>query len=251
MAGVLVFSTVAGALISRTGKWKMYVVAGSIMQTAGLFLLGTIHYDTNFVLVSTFMFVLGAGVGMVMQNMVLVVQNAVPQKELGVASSAVAFFRSLGGTAGVAALGAVLALKIPEMLAARKNEIGAAIAALGEGGKDVAAAMSSGTMPSMGALPESIRQIIESVYGDAVAHVFAIAAPLGLITILAVVFLPNLPLSKMTRTERSKVEEKAGGIVIDANDLVAAPSTSETALSFDGEPLPGANDDEPESAQRH
>ncbi|PQZ95029.1 MFS transporter [Arthrobacter sp. MYb227] len=251
MAGVLVFSTVAGALISRTGKWKMYVVAGSIMQTAGMFLLGTIRYDTNFVLVSTFMFLLGAGVGMVMQNMVLVVQNAVPQKELGVASSAVAFFRSLGGTAGVAALGAVLALKIPEMLAARKDEIGAAIAALGEGGKEVAAAMSSGTMPAMGALPESIRQIIESVYGDAVAHIFAIAAPLGLITILAVIFLPNLPLSKMTRTERSEVEEKAGGIVIDANDLDAAPSPSDASLGIKAEPRPEANDDDLEPTQRH
>lgn len=251
MGGVLVFSTVAGALISRTGKWKVYVVAGSIMQAAGMFLLGTIHYDTNFVLVSTFMFLLGAGVGMVMQNMVLVVQNAVPQKELGVASSAVAFFRSLGGTAGVAALGAVLALKIPEMLAARKDEIGAAIAALGDGGKDVAAAMSSGTMPAMEALPESIRHIIESVYGDAVAQIFAIAAPLGLITILAVIFLPNLPLSKMTRTERSKVEEQAGGIVIEANDPAPAPSTSDAPLNSVSEPRPEANDDDLQPIQRH
>ena len=251
MAGVLVFSTVAGALISRTGKWKMYVVAGSIMQTAGLFLLGTIHYDTNFVLVSTFMFVLGAGVGMVMQNMVLVVQNAVPQKELGVASSAVAFFRSLGGTAGVAALGAVLALKIPEMLAARQDEIGAAIAALGEGGKEVAAAMASGTVPAMGALPESIRQIIESVYGDAVAQIFAIAAPLGLITILAVIFLPNLPLSKMTRTERSKVEEKAGGIVIDASEVATVSSPSEALSSRATGAQSGTTDEELEPAQRH
>lgn len=251
MAGVLVFSTVAGALISRTGKWKMYVVAGSIMQTAGLFLLGTIHYDTNFVFVSTFMFVLGAGVGMVMQNMVLVVQNAVPQKELGVASSAVAFFRSLGGTAGVAALGAVLALKIPEMLAARQDEIGAAIAALGEGGKEVAAAMASGTMPAMGALPESIRQIIESVYGDAVAQIFAIAAPLGLITILAVIFLPNLPLSKMTRTERSKVEEKAGGIVIDASEVATVSSPSEALSSRATGAQSGTTDEELEPAQRH
>lgn len=251
MAGVLVFSTVAGALISRTGKWKMYVVAGSIMQTAGLFLLGTIHYDTNFALVSTFMFVLGAGVGMVMQNMVLVVQNAVPQKELGVASSAVAFFRSLGGTAGVAALGAVLALKIPEMLAARQDEIGAAIAALGEGGKEVAAAMASGTMPAMGALPESIRQIIESVYGDAVAQIFAIAAPLGLITILAVIFLPNLPLSKMTRTERSKVEEKAGGIVIDVSEVATASNPSEASLSHATGAQSGTTDEDLEPAQRH
>ena len=108
MAGLLVVSTIAGALITRFGKWKAFVVTGSILQVIGLFLLGTIHYDTNFVLVGLYMFILGAGVGLVMQNMVLVVQNSVPVSELGVASSAVNFFRTLGGTAGCRGLGAVL-----------------------------------------------------------------------------------------------------------------------------------------------
>ena len=126
--------------------------------------------------------------------MVLVVQNAFPEGtrrgQLGVT-----FFRSLGGTIGVAALGSILALRIPEMLAERKEEMGAPWP-IGRRGKDVGQALASGTMPAMNQLPESIRQIIESVYGDAVAHVFAIAAPLGFLTILAVAFLPNLPLSR-------------------------------------------------------
>ncbi|MFF5792114.1 MDR family MFS transporter [Paeniglutamicibacter sp. NPDC012692] len=225
MAGVLIVSTIAGAMISRFGKWKAFVVAGSVMQTIGLFALGTIHYDTNFLLLSAYMFLLGSGVGMVMQNMVLVVQNAVPQKELGVASSAVTFFRSLGGTIGVAALGSILALRIPEMLAERKEEMGAALAHLGAAGNDVGQALASGTMPAMNQLPESIRQIIESVYGDAVAHVFAIAAPLGFLTILAVAFLPNLPLSRMTRTERSKVEEASATADTEAGELPSAAGT--------------------------
>jgi MFS family permease len=208
MAGLLIVSTIAGALISKRGKWKAFVVTGSILQTAGLFLLGTIHYDTNFVLVSVYMFLLGAGVGMVMQNLVLVVQNAVPQRDLGVASSAVTFFRSLGGTAGVAALGALLAARIPELFAERSNEIAAAIGSLGTQGAEIAQDFASGTVPVVHELPEPLRGIIEGVYGDAVARVFLVAAPLGLLTFLAVVFLPNLPLSTKTRQERA-TEEKA------------------------------------------
>ena len=87
MAGLLVVSTIAGSMISRFGKWKAIMVSGSVLQLVGLYLLGTIHYDTNFVLVSVYMFVLGAGLGMVMQNLVLIVQNAVTPAEIGVASS--------------------------------------------------------------------------------------------------------------------------------------------------------------------
>ena len=124
------------------------------------------------------------------------------------------------------------------MLAERKEEMGAALAQLGAAGKDVGQALASGTMPAMNQLPESIRQIIESVYGDAVAQVFAIAAPLGFLTILAVAFLPNLPLSRMTRTERSKVEEAAATVGTEAGELPAAGgsaagATAETTLPAD------------------
>ncbi len=139
MAGLLVISTIAGALITRFGKWKAFVVTGSILQVIGLFLLGTIHYDTDFVLVGVYMFILGAGVGLVMQNMVLVVQNAVPVKELGVASSAVNFFRTLGGTAGTAGLGALLAINIPNMIADRQSDLAKAMAALGDKAAEVSA----------------------------------------------------------------------------------------------------------------
>lgn len=229
MAGLLIVSTVAGALISKRGKWKAFVVTGSVLQTAGLFLLGTIHYDTNFVLVSVFMFVLGAGVGMVMQNLVLVVQNAVPQADLGVASSAVTFFRSLGGTAGVAALGALLAARIPELFAERSNEIAAAIGALGAQGAEIAQGFASGTVPVVHELPEPLRGIIEGVYGDAVARVFLVAAPLGLLTFLAVVFLPNLPLSTKTRHERV-TEEKAASAGATAGLATTAVVEPESAV---------------------
>lgn len=209
MAGLLIISTIAGAMISRKGKWKAIMVIGSLLQLVGLYLLSTIHFDTNFVLVSVYMFALGAGLGMVMQNLVLIVQNAVTPAEIGVASSGIAFFRSLGGTIGVSVLGAMMATKVADLMAGKSAELHAAIGALGEKGKDVAAALASGNIPSVHALPDSVRVIIESSYGDAVAYVFMIATPLSLLTILAIAFMPNLALSNQTRKQREESDAAA------------------------------------------
>ncbi|WP_054821632.1 MFS transporter [Arthrobacter sp. JCM 19049] len=226
MAGLLVISTGAGWLISRYGKWKALVVSGSILQVIGLFLLGSIHYDTPFVLVATYMFILGAGVGLVMQNMVLVVQNSVAQRELGVASSAVNFFRTLGGTAGTAGLGALLAISIPNMLEDRKNELMQALASLGDKAAEVGAALNSGSLPEISSLPEPVRVILESTYGDAVAQLFAVAAPISIITVIAVLLLPNQSLSTQTRTERMRDEQ--GLVEVDPeHGLAAAAVTTE------------------------
>ncbi|MGV2952298.1 MFS transporter [Glutamicibacter sp. AGC46] len=202
MGGLLVISTIGGAMISRTGKWKALVVTGSALIVVGLFLLGTIHYDTNYALVAAYMFILGAGMGLVMQNMVLVVQNSVHVKELGVASSSVNFFRTLGGTAGTAGLGAILATTVPNMIADRQSDLAAALASLGDQAKELTAALGSGTLPSVAAMPEPVRVIFESIYGDAVPSLFTIAAPLSLLIVVAVCLIPNQSLKTQTASER-------------------------------------------------
>jgi len=213
MAGLLIVSTIAGALISKHGKWKMIMVTGSLLQPVGLYLLGTIHYDTDFVLVSVYMFLLGAGLGMVMQNLVLIVQNAVTPAEIGVASSGIAFFRSLGGTIGVSVLGALMASKVVDLLGGKAAELQGAIVALGAQGREVAAALAAGSIPAVHSLPDPVRTIIESSYGDSVAFVFMVAAPLSILTILAVMFLPNLELSTQTRDQREKSDAAATGLL--------------------------------------
>ncbi len=231
MAGLLIISTIAGAMISKFGKWKAIMVTGSVLQLAGLYLLGTIHYDTNFILVSLFMFILGAGLGMVMQNLVLIVQNAVTPAEIGVASSGIAFFRSLGGTIGVSVLGALMATKVVDTMAGRTADLQAAMGALGDKGREVGAALASGNIPAVHTLPDSIRVIVESVYGDSVAYIFMIAAPLSILTILAVVFMPNLPLSNQTRDQREKSDAAAaeGHPAVEDAELVLA-EVSEAAI---------------------
>ena len=240
MAGLLIISTVAGAMISKRGKWKAIMVVGSILQLLGLFALSTIHYDTNFILVSLYMFILGAGLGMVMQNLVLIVQNAVTPQEIGVASSGIAFFRSLGGTIGVSVLGALMATKVAELLAGKSAELQAAIAGLGEKGKDIATALASGNIPAVHSLPDSVRIIIESAYGDAVGHVFFIAAPLSILTILAIAFLPNLELSSQTREERAKSDAEAAtalSLVQEAEQVLVDVSEASVALTPNAEEL--------------
>jgi len=112
MAGILVASIVAGRLISRIGRIKPFIVTGALLLTTGFAGLAFVDHTTPVILMSCAMLLVGFGVGMTMQNLVLVVQNAVPLKDIGAASATVSFFRSLGGTIGVSVLGAVLAHQV-------------------------------------------------------------------------------------------------------------------------------------------
>src|SRR4051794_9973547 len=109
VAGLFLASTFVGRRVSQTGRYKKWMVAGSLLLTAGLALMGTLDETTSLLELGAFMVLVGAGVGMMMQNLVLVVQNAVSQRDMGAGSSLIAFFRSLGGAIGVSVLGALLA----------------------------------------------------------------------------------------------------------------------------------------------
>lgn len=229
MAGLLISSMVIGQLVTRFGKWKGYLILGSVLLIAGSTMLSTLHYDTNFALVSLYMFLTGAGVGMTMQNLVLIVQNVAKPTEMGVASSGVTFFRSLGGTIGVSVMGAVLANSLTSLFSDGKEKIGAAIAQLGDKGAEVAAQLSSGTLPEVRMLPEPVRSIIEDYYAQAISHAFLIGIPLAVISLIAILFLPNKPLTRMTTSERAKADsEKGAGTVEGAADVAIADAEALT-----------------------
>ncbi|PRA80726.1 MDR family MFS transporter [Microbacterium sp. MYb66] len=234
MAGLLISSMVIGQLVTRFGKWKGYLILGSVLLIAGSVMLSTLHYDTNFVLVSIYMFVMGAGVGMTMQNLVLIVQNVAKPTEMGVASSGVTFFRSLGGTVGVSVMGAVLANSLTGLFTDGKERLGTAIAKLGDKGAEVAAQLSSGTLPEVRLLPEPVRSIVEDFYAQAISHAFLIGIPLAVISLIAILFLPNRPLTTMTTTERAQADaakseaaaERTSTSVDDAADVAIADATA-------------------------
>lgn len=224
IGGLLVASVGAGQLITRFGYWKPYLIVGGISLIAGSALLTTIHYDTNFALVSLYMFLLGAGVGMTMQNLVLVVQNTTEPTKIGVASSGVTFFRSLGGSVGVAVMGAALASSVTDLLGGRKDDITAALASLGDQAPTWAQQLQSGSLPQVSAMPEALRVIFEDVYAQGISHSFLILVPFAVVSLIAIVFLPNVPLTRMTNRERLDAGEAdlATVSVSEAMDALAA-----------------------------
>ncbi|TDC37610.1 MFS transporter [Micromonospora sp. 15K316] len=194
--GLLVSSTVAGQLITKYGRWKMYLVAGGAIMTAGMVLLGTIDAGTSVTVLSIYMAVLGIGVGMLMQNLVLAAQNDVPAQELGAATSVLTFFRSMGGAIGVSALGAVLASRITTLMS---EKLGPAAA----GGS------STNEVPDLTELPEPVLRIVQDVYGIATADLFLIGAPLALLAMIVVLFIKEKPLHTLSGEERRAQEEAA------------------------------------------
>ncbi|MFI7499550.1 MFS transporter [Streptomyces sp. NPDC049687] len=188
IGGLFVSSTVSGQFITRTGKWKAWLVSGGVLITAGLGLLGTVRYDTEYWKTAVFMALLGLGVGMMMQNLVLSTQNQVDPQDLGSASSTVTFFRSLGGAMGVSALGAVMANRITDYAQDGIAGLGPKYAALASGSS------SSSEIPDMDKLPAPLRTVMESAYGHGIADVFLIASGLALLAFLITLFIKEVPL---------------------------------------------------------
>ncbi|UJP41870.1 MDR family MFS transporter [Cellulomonas palmilytica] len=199
IAGVLVSSTVSGQIISKTGRYKAFMIWGAAVLTAGIGLMGTIHYDTSFVLVSAYMVILGAGVGMLMQNLVLAVQNTLHVSEVGSGTSTVAFFRTLGGAIGVSVLGAVLSNRSTDYI----------VSGLGKLGIDPGAMGGDGTLPDLATLPGPVRTVVEQAFGDAIADLFLLAAPVALVSLVAVLFLKEVPLGRRSGVEQLLEEQQA------------------------------------------
>ncbi|WLW53813.1 MFS transporter [Streptomyces sp. YU58] len=188
IAGLFVSSTVSGQFITRTGRWKAWLVSGGVLITAGLGLLGTIRYDTPYWKIAVFMGLLGLGIGMMMQNLVLSTQNQVAPADLGSASSTVTFFRSLGGAMGVSALGAVMAHRITDYAQDGIAGLGPKYASLASGSS------STGEIPDMSKLPAPLRTVMESAYGHGIADVFLIAGCLAAVAFLITLFIKEVPL---------------------------------------------------------
>ncbi|MBW6438903.1 MFS transporter [Actinoplanes hulinensis] len=188
--GLLVSSTVAGGLITKFGKWKIYLVAGSIVMTAGMLLLSTIGAHTGVPVISAFMAVLGIGVGLLMQNLVLAAQNDVPAAELGATTSALTFFRSMGGSIGVSALGAVLTHRVTTLFTEKFG----------------AAASGGGEVPDLETLPPQVKAVTAEIYGTATADLFLVGAPIAFLAVIAVLFIKEKPLSTLSGDERLKQE---------------------------------------------
>ncbi|MCC9686992.1 DHA2 family efflux MFS transporter permease subunit [Streptomyces sp. MNU103] len=217
IGGLFISSTVSGIIITKTGRWKAWLLTGGVLLTAGLGLLSTIRYDTPYWHIGLFMALMGLGVGMMMQNLVLCTQNQVAPSDLGAASSVVTFFRSLGGAVGVSVLGSVMSSRISTYAADTIGTLSPQEQAA------AAKASGSGTIPDMDLLPPGIRTWLESAYGHGIADIFLYVAPVALLGFLVTVFIKEVPL-RTTGALAQAAQEQATA----AGDPVA-PTAAEAA----------------------
>ncbi|MEU3461397.1 MFS transporter [Streptomyces sp. NPDC006733] len=211
IAGLFISSTVSGQVITRTGRWKGFLVGGGVFLTAGAATLGLLRYDTPYWQVAVYMALLGLGVGMMMQNLVLAVQNQVTPADLGAASSLVTFFRSLGGAVGVSALGAVLGSRVT-------NLVSDGLAELGIKGGD------GGGIPDVAKLPAPVRGVVESAYGRGIGDAFLYAAPFALVALLLVIFVKEVALKT-----NSGLQQVANGAEAAPADRTGTAGSTESA----------------------
>lgn len=213
VGGLFVASTLSGQIITRTGRWKAFLISGGVFLTAGAALLGLVRHDTPYWQVAVYTALLGVGIGMMMQNLVLAVQNQVSTEDLGSASSLVTFFRTLGGAIGVAALGAALSNRITHYLKDGFATLGMPMPAAKGGGAN---------LPDLSKLPVPIREITEVAYGHGIADVFLYASPFAFIALLLVLFIREVPLRTASGLQQSEISRGHGGAGVPARSPAAA-----------------------------
>ncbi|WP_372456729.1 MFS transporter [Cellulomonas wangsupingiae] len=201
VAGTFLASTLSGRAISASGRYKRVMVTGAVLLTAGLGLMGTIDETTSFTLVGLYMLVVGSGVGMLMQNLVLATQNTLPLTEMGAGTAMVAFFRTLGGAIGVSALGALLSSRVSRLLADGLAGIGVDPSAMGSGG--------TSTLPDLATLPGPVRHVVEHAFGVGVSELFLVGAPIALLALVAVIALREVPLGRASGVEQRLAAQAA------------------------------------------
>lgn len=179
--GLLLSSTVSGQIVSRTGRWKVFPIAGTAVTTIGLLLLHRLDENSSTAVMSTYFFVFGLGLGLVMQVLVLIVQNAVSYEDLGVATSGATFFRSIGASFGVAIFGTVFAGRLSDKLTDAFR--GARL----PGGVSADALKSDPR--GIGSLPPALRAPAVHAYASSITDVFLYAAPVALLGFVLAWFL--------------------------------------------------------------
>ncbi len=213
MGGLLAMSVISGQLISRTGRYKFFPILGTGIMTFGLFLLSRLSPGTSTYLTSAYILLLGIGLGMVMQVLVIAVQNAVDYRDLGVATSGATLFRLIGGSLGTAILGAIFATRLTGNLA-RMMPPGAAGSQLSGTGHMTSAALAS--------MSPATRAAYGAAFTASLNTVFLVAAIVCAIGFAFTWLLPERPL-------RATVAATAGETGNEAGEAFGRPADEESA----------------------
>ncbi|MFD5600962.1 MDR family MFS transporter [Leucobacter sp. NPDC058333] len=236
MVGLMGTSIGSGIAISKTGKYKIYPILGAIVTGIAMTAMTTLTATTPIWLICVFLFVFGAGLGLIMQVVVLVVQNAVPAAQIGTATSTNNYFREVGASLGTAVFGTIFTTRLAENLTDVFTKAGASPA-------DAATATATIDPATLNSLPEDVRSGIVTAYADALAPVFWYLIPFIAIALVLALVLKQIPLSDQAglvargeaiggdEAERLEAEQRASGA---QGELVGAgtdPDTGSVSVS--------------------
>ena len=211
VAGMLTTFVTSGRLVTSTGRYKVFPIVGSLVLAGGLLLLAQVGPKTPYVVVAAFMLVVGLGVGLVMQVLVVVVQNAVPYSQLGTATSTATFFRTIGGAFGVSVLGAVFNNRLIAELTAHTSP---ATRKLLQGGSVTV------NPAQINHLPLAQRIIFVDAFSHAVQLVFLVAMPFALLAFVLGCLIKEIPL-RTTTQGREAVDVDPTSVAADDGAVVA------------------------------
>ncbi len=202
VAGMFSMSIVSGQLITRTGKYKIFPIIGSIILIVALFLLSTLQVETPYWQTAIYAFLFGIGLGLGMMTIVTPVQNSVDPRDMGVATSATTFSRSLGGAIGAALFGAIMGTRLVHYLAEIPDVVSGAIPASDINTNDITAIHN---------LPEPLKYEVLAAFTNAITDVFLYAIPIIVLALVVVLFLKEIPL----RTTAPILQEQKEDAIID------------------------------------
>jgi EmrB/QacA subfamily drug resistance transporter len=212
MAAIIATSVSTGRAMSRLGRYKWFPVAGTVLLLSGLLLLARLDLASGLGATVAAMVIVGVGLGLCMQSLILAVQNAVDLRDLGAGTSAATFFRTLGGSFGVAVLGAILAAGLTSGLAARMPD---ALAQLPPEEADryshAAESMSVDEPSTILALPEPLRLAVQEALVGSLQTVFLVAAAIAVIGVVVTVALPDRPLQGPAPAGRAGRQRRRAG----------------------------------------
>jgi EmrB/QacA subfamily drug resistance transporter len=229
MVGLIGTSIASGIAITKTGKYKLFPILGTIVTGAAMGALTTLTADTPVWLICVYLFVFGAGLGLIMQVVVLVVQNAVPAAQIGTATSTNNYFREVGAALGVAVFGTIFTTRLTDNLTH-------VFAGAGASAADAANATATINPQTLDQLPDAVRDGIVTAYADALAPVFWYLIPFIVIAFVLSLFLKQIPLSDVSglvargeaiggeEAERLEAEQRGGAGAPDTGAVEAGSS---------------------------
>jgi EmrB/QacA subfamily drug resistance transporter len=231
MVGLIGTSIASGILITRTGRYRLFPILGTVITAAAMVAMTTLTENTPIWLICVFLFVFGAGLGLIMQVVVLVVQNAVPASQIGTATSTNNYFREVGASLGVAVFGTIFTTRLTENLTNVFTDAGFS-------GADAGTATATLDPQTLAELPDTIRDGIVAAYADALAPVFWYLLPFIGIAFVLSLFLKQIPLSDVAGLVARG--EAIGGAEAEELEAAQRGGTAGEAATDEIEPTPRA-----------